>query len=57
MVRGLQLWFQFPSNGKALSDTPMEKVKRYLKVYQVSIPFKRESPFGHNNHGDDAEHL
>ena len=48
--------FQFPSNGKVLSDVI---VPRFCAPPQkrVSIPFKRESPFGHscrvsnNNYG------
>ena len=44
--------FQFPSNGKTLSDTgdisSAKKVK--VKVNRVSIPFKRESPFGQKFH-------
>ena len=37
--------FQFPSNGKALSDT-LIAVVAIIGVLCVSIPFKRESPFG-----------
>ena len=36
--------FQFPSNGKVLLDSNLQL--RKAKSYPVSIPFKRESPFG-----------
>ena len=36
--------FQFPSNGKVLLEF-MERVNRNV-IPSVSIPFKRESPFG-----------
>ncbi len=37
--------FQFPSNGKVLSDITNSKPMR-MAGENVSIPFKRESPFG-----------
>ena len=37
--------FQFPSNGKVLSDADSLDV-REIDVIFVSIPFKREGPFG-----------
>ena len=41
------LWrlFQFPSNGKVLSDE-RHSLFLFLPICSVSIPFKRESPFG-----------
>ena len=45
--RVLKLYrFQFPSNGKALSDKGTNKSSDKWRQYRVSIPFKRESPFG-----------
>ena len=40
--------FQFPSNGKVLSDQSSSLVNLNDNDF-VSIPFKRESPFGHEN--------
>ena len=41
-----QASFQFPSNGKALSDE-RDSAHCETGTQSVSIPFKRESPFGH----------
>ena len=38
--------FPFPSNGKALSDYWSVKMNKVAQRKFVSIPFKRESPFG-----------
>ena len=38
--------FQFPSNGKVLLD-PGDATASRVDENSVSIPFKRESPFGH----------
>ena len=44
-IQGHSDEFQFPSNGKVLSDlTSKENVGLFYKY--VSIPFQRESPFG-----------
>ena len=43
--------FQFPSNGKVLSDC--SKTQRTADQPSVSIPFKRESPFGHRLEADE----
>ena len=43
--------FQFPSNGKVLSDIKYTE-KGFLTLVNVSIPFKRESPFGHVSTGE-----
>ena len=42
--------FQFPSNGKVLSDGKNPRCPE--RPSPVSIPFKRESPFGHPVKGD-----
>ena len=43
--RGKGRWvFQFPSNGKVLSDPITFSFN--IRIIFVSIPFKRESPFG-----------
>ena len=44
--------FQFPSNGKVLSDPMLEERERFQRTI-VSIPFKRESPFGLQSHNED----
>ena len=41
--------FQFPSNGKALSDKKIEDEATLALLAKVSIPFKRESPFGQSS--------
>ena len=44
--------FQFPSNGKVLSDSLLFAAILAVSMI-VSIPFQRESPFGQNDKGDD----
>ena len=41
--------FQFPSNGKVLSDKRGSQTSIKNCRHYVSIPFKRESPFGQKN--------
>ena len=44
--KGVEVGFQFPSNGKVLSDTMDAVGTAVSEELMVSIPFKRESPCG-----------
>ena len=48
--------FQFPSNGKVLSDSSLLFSSDVLAEI-VSIPFKRESPFGLGSNGTACQYV